>query len=74
MAYDCRYGYHRPDIQRPSEIGANSKLEKGAVTITISRPLLSKVIVDPQGEIGTVTFYVDETDPRLKGRTTEPGF
>jgi hypothetical protein len=49
------------------KLGANNKLEKGVVTITISRPVLSKVSVDPKSETGTVTFFTDESDPRVKG-------
>jgi hypothetical protein len=48
-------------------LSTHGKLEKGGVTITLHGGVLSKVNGDFKTEIGTVKFYVEEGDPRLKG-------
>jgi hypothetical protein len=48
------------------KLAANGKLEKDGTTITVGRPVLPEVTIDPVGKSGKVVFSLDETDPRAK--------
>jgi hypothetical protein len=48
------------------KLAASGKLETGGTTITIGRPVLPEVTIDPHGKSGKVVFSLDEADPRTK--------
>lgn len=48
------------------KLAAIGELETGGTTITIGRPVLPKVTIDPHGKSGKVVFFLDEGDPRTK--------
>ena len=50
-------------------LAMTSKLEKEGHTITIKRPVLTKITADPKGNKTEVLFFLDETDPRSAAQT-----
>ena len=48
-------------------LAANSELEKDGVTLTINRPVLTRITAGGPGPKAEVLFFLDESDPRSTG-------